>query len=400
MNADFKLINIDDGYSDCGGAPVLPPEARRNALGFKSAPRVQGNFVAVAEKKVLTWLAERIPAWMNSDHLTGTGAGGQLLVGCSYLLARWNRWGLLLAIFFLAVNWFGDSLDGTLARHRDQQRPRYGFYVDHVLDSLGSLFLCAGLAVSGYMHPLVAMAMLVAFLMLSVETYLATYTLSKFQMSHWIFGPTEIRIILAIGNLALFSARTVGAFGRPRLSSVRHRWRVRRGWHGINVRDRCDSAHRHALPTGATVSVRRWLKFNVVGAFGTAVQLGTLVLLKSALHMNYLLATALAVEISVLHNFVWHERYTWPDRALSGWRGRLRRPCGFSLNQRIGFDRWKPAADATFRRSAQDPVLHCQCRGDCDVRAGKLRAGGSRGVRGKSKAFSLQRHGDTEKTID
>ena len=165
---------------------------------------VQGNFVAVAEKRTLAWLADRMPAWMNSDHLTAIGAAGQLLVGCSYLLARWNRWGLLLAIFFLAVNWFGDSLDGTLARHRDQQRPRYGFYVDHVLDSLGSLFLCAGLAVSGYMHPLVAMAMLVAFLMLSVETYLATYTLSKFQMSHWIFGPTEIRIILAIGNLALF----------------------------------------------------------------------------------------------------------------------------------------------------------------------------------------------------
>ena len=79
------------------------------------------------------------------------------------------------------------------------------------------------------------------------------------------------------------------------------------------------------------MSVRRWLKFNVVGAFGTAVQLGTLVLLKSALHMNYLLATALAVEISVLHNFVWRERYTWPDRALSGWRGRLKSLAAFHL---------------------------------------------------------------------
>ncbi len=204
MSTDQKLVIIDEAYSDLGGAPMLPPEARRNALGFKSAPRVQGNFVAVAEKKTLLWLAERMPARMNSDHLTAIGAAGQLFVGFSYLLARWNRWGLLLAIFFLAVNWFGDSLDGTLARHRDQQRPRYGFYVDHVLDSLGSLFLCVGLAFSGYMNPLVAMAILVAFLMLSVETYLATYTLSKFQMSHWIFGPTEIRIILAIGNLALF----------------------------------------------------------------------------------------------------------------------------------------------------------------------------------------------------
>ena len=79
------------------------------------------------------------------------------------------------------------------------------------------------------------------------------------------------------------------------------------------------------------MSLGRWLKFNLVGAFGTAVQLGMLVLLKSVLHMNYLLATALAVEISVLHNFVWHERYTWPDRALVGWRGRLRSLAAFHL---------------------------------------------------------------------
>ncbi|HLH08456.1 MAG TPA: CDP-alcohol phosphatidyltransferase family protein [Terriglobales bacterium] len=204
MTGDPKVVAIDEGYSDMGGAPLLPPEARRNALGFKSAPRVQGNFVAKFEKKTLLWLASKMPLWVNSDHLTAIGVLGQFLVGCSYLLARWNRWGLLLAIFFLAVNWFGDSLDGTLARHRDQQRPRYGFYVDHVLDSLGSLFLCVGLALSGYMHPLIAMGMLAAFLMLSVETYLATYTLGKFQMSHWIFGPTEIRITLAIGNVALF----------------------------------------------------------------------------------------------------------------------------------------------------------------------------------------------------
>lgn len=204
MNAETKIIPIDEPYSDLGGSPVLPPEVRRNALGFKSASRLQANVVATAEKKVLLWLAARMPQSINSDHLTAIGALGQLCVGLSYLLARWNRWGLLLAIFFLAVNWFGDSLDGTLARHRDQQRPRYGFYVDHVLDSLGSLFLCAGLALSGYMHPVIALGMLIAFLLLSVETYLATYTLSKFQMSHWIFGPTEIRIILAIGNLALF----------------------------------------------------------------------------------------------------------------------------------------------------------------------------------------------------
>jgi archaetidylinositol phosphate synthase len=126
------------------------------------------------------------------------------LAGGSYALARWHPIGLLLAAFFLAVNWFGDSLDGTLARARNRQRPRYGFYVDHMIDSFGALLLITGLAISGYVDWRIAFGMLTAFLLLSIETYLAAYTLGRFRLSFGIFGPTEIRILLAVGGIALW----------------------------------------------------------------------------------------------------------------------------------------------------------------------------------------------------
>jgi phosphatidylglycerophosphate synthase len=131
----------------------------------------------------------------------------------SYALARWNRYALLLVIFFLALNWLGDSLDGTLARVRNRQRPRYGFYVDHVVDTFSALFLMAGLAVSGYVQPAIAFGLLITFLMFSIEAYLATYTLGEFQLSYWKFGPTEIRILLAVGNVALLWHPRIQLFG-------------------------------------------------------------------------------------------------------------------------------------------------------------------------------------------
>lgn len=125
------------------------------------------------------------------------------MAGGCHALAAWKRYWLLAGIFFLALNWLGDSLDGTLARVRRQQRPRYGFYVDHIVDSFGGLALMGGLALSGYMHPYIAIGLLVAFLLLSIQSYLATYTLGEFQLSFWNFGPTELRILLSIGNVAL-----------------------------------------------------------------------------------------------------------------------------------------------------------------------------------------------------
>ena len=171
---------------------------------FRQATRVHGSLLATVEKRALVWMAERLPAWVNSDHLTVLGFAAQIATGVCYALVAWDRRMLLAAIAGLAVNWFGDSLDGTLARVRQQQRPRYGFYVDHILDSIGATVMMSGLALSGCMHPVIAVGLLVAFLLLSIQSYLATYTLGEFHISFWRFGPTELRILLATGNLVVF----------------------------------------------------------------------------------------------------------------------------------------------------------------------------------------------------
>jgi phosphatidylglycerophosphate synthase len=182
---------------------------------FREAIRIQQSFVTKAEKKALRWLAERVPPAINSDHLTVLGAAGMFLAGASYALSRFDRYGLLLACFFLAVNWLGDSLDGTLARYRNRQRPRYGFYVDHVIDCFGVAALLAGMGASGHMSPLIAVWMLVAYLLLSSEIFLATYALARFEMSYFSFGPTELRILLCVGNLYVFFHPSVHPFGLP-----------------------------------------------------------------------------------------------------------------------------------------------------------------------------------------
>jgi archaetidylinositol phosphate synthase len=185
----------------------------REAPAFKSARRDQESLSSRLERRVLVWLAERTPACLNSDHLTGLGSVSMFLAGASYAIARWNHLGLLGATLCLVLNWLGDSLDGTLARVRNRQRPRYGFYVDHMLDTFGALFLTSGLAISGHISWPVAAGMLVAFLILSIEVYLATYTLGVFQLSFWKFGPTELRLLLVTANLVLWYHPTARAFG-------------------------------------------------------------------------------------------------------------------------------------------------------------------------------------------
>ena len=170
---------------------------------FVSAARINQSLTAAIEKRALLWMAERAPTWLTSDQLTLLGLCAQIGAGLFYALARYDRRALLLVIVCLILNWFGDSLDGTLARVRRQQRPRYGFYVDHMADSFGSIALMCGLGCSGLVHWPVGIAMLIAFLLLASESFLATYTLSRFHLSQGIFGPTEIRILLVIGNLAL-----------------------------------------------------------------------------------------------------------------------------------------------------------------------------------------------------
>ena len=184
---------------------------------FKPARRVNEALTASVEKRALQWMATRLPHWVTSDQLTVLGMMAQLGAGLSYAISRYHRYALLVAIVCLALNWFGDSMDGTLARVRCQLRPRYGFYVDHMVDIFGSIVLMCGLGYSGFLHWQTAIAMLVAFLLLSCESYLATYTLGQFQLSQGIFGPTEIRILLAIGTLALLRSPYSTVFHRRML---------------------------------------------------------------------------------------------------------------------------------------------------------------------------------------
>lgn len=186
--------------------PILTPE-------FKSAVRQQTSLLAPLERVCLGWLARNMPRWVKPDHLTLLGFGAMLAAGMCYALAKWWPPALLIVNLCLAINWFGDSLDGTLARTRNKQRPRYGFYVDHIIDAFGMLFIICGLALSGYMTWPIALAVLVLYFMISIDVYLATYTIGTFKLSFYKFSPTELRILLAIGNIRAMSHPTAHAFG-------------------------------------------------------------------------------------------------------------------------------------------------------------------------------------------
>ena len=176
--------------------------------------RQHNSILAASEKRALIWMATRLPRWVNSDHLSGLGLASMAGAGLSFVLAASDPVaGASLVVMCLLLNWFGDSLDGTLARVRDQQRPRYGYYVDHVIDLAGTAMLFAGLAASGYMSPAIAALVVAAFFMVSAETYLATHSRGVFKMAMLGVGPTELRILLAAGALALINTPMVSPFG-------------------------------------------------------------------------------------------------------------------------------------------------------------------------------------------
>ena len=180
---------------------------------FQEATRVLTSLLSPLEKRVLLSLAARIPSRVNSDHLTGLALAAMFLAGLSFWAAGTEPLFVGLVAVCLAINWFGDSLDGTLARVRKHERPRYGYYVDHMVDMLGMLFLFGGMALSGYMSPLVALGVVVAYFMMSIEVYLAAHTLGKFQITYLMLGPTELRIILSTGALWLLVSPNVVILG-------------------------------------------------------------------------------------------------------------------------------------------------------------------------------------------
>lgn len=183
--------------------PTARTEASPTTATDASPARIQDSLLTGVERRVLVWLAHRMPARVHSDHLTLLALTAMCGAGVSYWIARVNSTGLLMAIVCLIVNWFGDSLDGTLARVRRQQRPRYGYYVDHVVDALGAVALFGGLGLSGYMQPAIAGAVLVAYFLVCIEVYLAAHSIGQFHMTYFGMGPTELRIVLALGTLVL-----------------------------------------------------------------------------------------------------------------------------------------------------------------------------------------------------
>jgi archaetidylinositol phosphate synthase len=172
------------------------------------------SLTAEPERRALLFLAARVPAAVGPDHLTALGLVAMLAAGAAYALsARWPL--LLLAVnVALVLNWLGDSLDGTLARYRQRTRPRYGFYVDHMVDALGAPGLLLGLAASGWMTPWLALALLLAYLLLSVNIALAACSRGTFKISYGPFGGTELRILLVLANTAVWLWPQVVVGGR------------------------------------------------------------------------------------------------------------------------------------------------------------------------------------------
>lgn len=167
--------------------------------------REHRSILAAAEKRLLIHIARRLPGSVTSDHLTALALAAMVAAGVAFAVIAASWWSSAAIVAALAVNWFGDSLDGTVARVREQQRPRYGYYVDHVVDLAGTTALVAGMAASGVMSPAIAVGVLAGYCLVSAESYLATHSLGVFRISFAGVGPTELRILLAVG--AVFAAR-------------------------------------------------------------------------------------------------------------------------------------------------------------------------------------------------
>lgn len=176
--------------------------------------RLNTSLLAAGEKRLLIWIAERLPGCIHSDHLSALGLVSMAGAGASFWLTGSDPVaGAGLVALCLLLNWFGDSLDGTVARVRNRLRPRYGYYLDHVIDLAGTAMVFAGLAASGHMSSMVATLVVAAFFLVSAETYLATHARGVFKMAFLGVGPTELRILLAAGAFALIGSPTVNTFG-------------------------------------------------------------------------------------------------------------------------------------------------------------------------------------------
>lgn len=156
------------------------------------------------ERPALKWLAAHLPGWVTPDILTGIGVLGGIVIVIGYYLSNYSPYFLWLASLGFVINWFGDSLDGTVARYRDIQRPRYGFFIDHVVDAVVETMIILGLGLSPYVRFELAAMALVGYLMLSVMVYIQQIVTNEFRISYGKLGPTEIRVIVILANAMIF----------------------------------------------------------------------------------------------------------------------------------------------------------------------------------------------------
>ena len=159
--------------------------------------------LAVPEARVLEWIARRLPGWLKPDHLTALGVVASIAIAASYVLSNGDKLWLWAASALLVVHWLGDSLDGTLARVRKSERPRYGYYLDHLVDAFATAAIGIGLGLSPYMLLAVGLTIVVAYLILSINTYLETHAFGVFTLGYGRFGPTEARLMLIAVNTLL-----------------------------------------------------------------------------------------------------------------------------------------------------------------------------------------------------
>ena len=185
-----------------------------------NATRQMSFLLAGPERRVLRWIAARLPrAWM-PDHLTAIGVAGALTIGAGYALSGREPAWLWLATLGLAINWFGDSLDGTLARVRRIERPKYGYYIDHMVDAFNTTVIGAGIGLSPYVAMPLALLLVILYLSLSINVYLESSVHGQFDLGFGLVGPTEVRILLALLNAALFAAAAWTGTGDAAIARV------------------------------------------------------------------------------------------------------------------------------------------------------------------------------------
>lgn len=190
--------------------------------------RVNDSVLGALERPTLAWIAARLPGWVHPDHLTIIGFSGALLAAAGFVLSRWSIDWLWISSLGLAANWFGDSLDGTLARYRHTERPRYGFFLDHTSDMFSQAIVFLAIGLSPLAHFAVACIGLIVFLMAFIYTMIGTHVRQRMRITYFGFGPTEIRMLLIVGNILVL------AFG---VIDIR-RWVSFRSYHGsISIHD-------------------------------------------------------------------------------------------------------------------------------------------------------------------